>query len=212
MMRGAWLLAVAMILAWSERAGEFSLQNLGRFLSKHYCADRPLLNQEISFTAPLTGEQTTFLHFTWRVTSRDQYGRSKGDDLFGVVKYDTNGLLDQLVVGGPRVSEKRLAELRALIKTSRGWPARASGIAFGPNSDVDQIRELASGPISELLEVPVHSETVRFRITNAGGEPDATWHVQLRAVDAGERVWVKARIEPFTGKIIQLDVCREDGC
>jgi hypothetical protein len=211
-MRFVLALAAVVVLARIGSAGDAPLQELSRFLDVNYCIDRVLVSREISFTAPVSGAETTFLYFEWKVTASDQYGRAKRDELFGVVKYFPSGELEQLVIGGPLVGDKRLRDLRHDIRAARGWPNRARTLPFGPAAQPDEIGRTAAAAVSELLGVAVRVEDARFKVLNSIKEPDGTWHVDLRAVgDQNTRV-IKARVEPFTAKVIEVDVCRANDC
>jgi hypothetical protein len=202
----------AAALSFSDAASTLDtpLQDLARFIAKNYRLDRAPVNREISYTAPLSGDETTFLHFTWKVTTTDQYGQGQRDELFGMVKYSPLGDLEQLVVGGPLVDSNHLRDLRRAIKAGRRWPKQHRSTPFGPNTSPDQIGLSAAQAIGQLLKTTAHVKAVRFNVMNSVGEPDGTWHIDLHAWDRGGNTVVTARVEPFTGKIIQVDVCRED--
>lgn len=211
-MRLALALAAALAFAATASAVDAPLQELSRFLAGNYCVGGAAVIREISFTAPLSGAETTFLHFAWKVTVSDQYGRTKSDELFGVVKYCPSGKLEQLVIGGPLVHDKRLRDLRQAIRAARGWPKRDQGAAFGPGARADEVGRVTAAAVNELLGIAVQVKEVRFHPLNSIAEPDGTWHVDLRAVESEVAIVVKARVEPFSGSVIQVDVCRGDGC
>lgn len=207
-MTRVFIFALALLLAGKAEGDDMRLEALARFLARHYCEDGRALERSIQFTAPLTGIHTRFLHFEWQVSTADQYGKNRDVELDGVVRYTRAGELQQLVVGGPLAADERLRELRRSIVNSRGWPNAVTVLPFGPQAEGERVASMAVRAIKDLIGVPMSPETVAFCVLNPLGEPDGTWHVQLRNNE--EDVTVTVRIEPFEGKVIQADVERKN--
>jgi hypothetical protein len=188
-----------------------ALQRLARFIVQHYCGTTKDVTREVTFSAPLTGEPLMLLHFTWAVVARDQYGRDLENELSGFVEYDVSGDLRQLVASGSLTSADRLRHLRKQLNRNRKWPTRLKTIQFGPDTPPRIVSLAAKAAIAELIDADLVVRSATLRLMNASGHADGTWHVIMADTRTPSRI-IEVRVEPFTGTIVQIDVCDNDTC
>jgi hypothetical protein len=161
-------------------------------------------------TSPLIGEPVTFAHFEFKVSASDQYGRRRADEIDGVVTCDSDGRFEHLVIGGKRASGDDLRRLRQEIKRTHKWPTHFDRKpSFGPDADPNEIALRTTQPLRDFLGVQGRVVRMKFPAVNPVGEPDGTWHMQIRASD---NALITARLEPFLGKVIEVDICRDSDC
>lgn len=201
------LLAAMLVAALTGPSG--SLQHFAQVVKKHYCPPSPLVERYISFKTPLGGEPPALLYFHWKVTAEDEYGKNLGDELSGIVWYSPTGRLQRLIVAGPLVHDMKLRQLRSQIRQLGHWPSRTD-VPFGPHAEAAAVAEQARETASALTGVPLKSTlSAQFRLGNPAEEPDATWRIEF----GGEgQAKVRARVEPFSGQVIEVEVCGTGDC
>jgi hypothetical protein len=210
--RSLMLAAICMIAVAARSGPVDSLERLVEFVARHYCCRKAITSRDITFSAPLTGAPVTFLHFLWNVKTFDESGRLQRDDLSGLVRYTPSGDLEELEVTGRLTSEEPLRTLRKQMKRTKRWPTRPPTLPFGPTADPTTLAKRVVGSLNSLVDKDLVFVSGEFRtFRRSDGEPDATWYLTFRTRDAAVAV-VKARLEPFTGTFIQLNICAAGDC